>query len=724
MSSPGQRRGKCGHVMVNFDTHSHCARYRDKGKGKEPCVSDPQTTSCQICNSLTSDQLQQLATPSYKLKKEKREAKLTEPAPSQDSDQLVDPSNVSVIGVIDAQGSVKSPAVAPPPDKKPKKDNKKEKSPSTKVSKHSTDEKFAEMDSKWSERFSRLEALIMAKSFEPTFSSKVKVTPTHSPPHDIENMAEPFIRPSTSKLSGTGFSAEKHQPTSQAVTSQHTSTTKLTGTGFSATKHQPTSQARSHRPTSTAGFTGKGSSAIVHQPTSQTKVNQPTPATDPSTDPHSAREGDINRPYSDRPSATDRPLSSEPADTGSPALHRSRRDSISSLSSEAGSMSDNPPLDLYPEEGELSEDPDQSVPDPDQPVSEEQNYRDTMQGIRSFMGWSHIPELDNTAFTSDDNPFAGPKTVTPGMVSVKMPNEDWLCRKLAKLNLTLVEGYPSRGSEAGGLAKDVFLRPAKTQSKWYGLHTDPKAETSHISSWNTDASKLNSSYSRIAKYTGLSSTPPAARRISQETLRRWERSARETSIICNQAASFNRCLFKVQQNMKDQLKILKAESKGKGSSKASAAAEELTYLMDFNSSITQAAAKSMEHLSEFVFVTMGNLTLVRRDAYLSHLRTGIKPDTLTALRSAPLHISTLFPDSVIKWAEEDITQLESKGHAGGSHNKGRYHPYERQDKRSVNRDSRPEKPAWKTIGRKQFRRGRGCTTTFSSRPAKGQQSYK
>ena len=84
----------------------------------------------------------------------------------------------------------------------------------------------------------------------------------------------------------------------------------------------------------------------------------------------------------------------------------------------------------------------------------------------------------------------------------------------------------------------------------------------------------------------------------------------------------------VQQNMKDQLKILKAENKGKGSTKASTAADELNYLMDFNSSITQAAAKSMEHLSEFIFITMGNLTLVRRDAYLSHLRTGIKPDAL------------------------------------------------------------------------------------------------
>ena len=120
----------------------------------------------------------------------------------------------------------------------------------------------------------------------------------------------------------------------------------------------------------------------------------------------------------------------------------------------------------------------------------------------------------------------------------------------------------------------------------------------------------------------------------------------------------------------------------------------------------------MEHLSEFIFITMGNLTLVRRDTYLSHLRTGIKPDTLTALRSAPLHISTLFPDSVIKRAEEDIAQLESKGHAGAAQSKGRYHPYERLDKRSVNRDSRSEKPAWKTIGKKQFRSGRGRTATY------------
>ena len=64
----------------------------------------------------------------------------------------------------------------------------------------------------------------------------------------------------------------------------------------------------------------------------------------------------------------------------------------------------------------------------------------------------------------------------------------------------------------------------------------------------------------------------------------------------------------------------------------------------------------MEHLSDFVFIKMGNLTLVRHDAYLSHLGTGIKQDTLTALRTAALHLPTLFPDATIKRAEEDIAQ--------------------------------------------------------------------
>ena len=68
--------------------------------------------------------------------------------------------------------------------------------------------------------------------------------------------------------------------------------------------------------------------------------------------------------------------------------------------------------------------------------------------------------------------------------------------------------------------------------------------------------------------------------------------------MCNQAASFNRCLFKVQKDMQTQLKTVRSERKAKGPSRASEAAEELQFLLEFNSSITQAAAKAMEHLTE------------------------------------------------------------------------------------------------------------------------------
>ena len=89
---------------------------------------------------------------------------------------------------------------------------------------------------------------------------------------------------------------------------------------------------------------------------------------------------------------------------------------------------------------------------------------------------------------------------------------------------------------------DQFLRSAKSQCKWYGLYSDHKADPSAVSSWNTDACKLNSCYSRVPRQSGLTSTQPTSRRISQERLRRWEKSAMEATVICNQAASFNRMM--------------------------------------------------------------------------------------------------------------------------------------------------------------------------------------
>ena len=70
--------------------------------------------------------------------------------------------------------------------------------------------------------------------------------------------------------------------------------------------------------------------------------------------------------------------------------------------------------------------------------------------------------------------------------------------------------------------------------------------------------------------------------------------------------------------MQSQLKTVHGNNKGKSSTKVSTAMDELQYLMDFNAGISQAAAKTMEHLSEFVFISMANLILTRRDSYLTH----------------------------------------------------------------------------------------------------------
>ena len=43
----------------------------------------------------------------------------------------------------------------------------------------------------------------------------------------------------------------------------------------------------------------------------------------------------------------------------------------------------------------------------DQELSEEVSYRETIRGVRSFMGWHKVPEFDRVS-SSDDNPLAGP----------------------------------------------------------------------------------------------------------------------------------------------------------------------------------------------------------------------------------------------------------------------------------------------------------------------------
>ena len=89
VSSPGQKRGTCGHVMAIFDGHLKCARCRDKGVGEDNCVLKK---DCPICKAFTPEQIQQLAIPTYRERKNK-DKKMVSSSPTP---TLVDPSNVSV----------------------------------------------------------------------------------------------------------------------------------------------------------------------------------------------------------------------------------------------------------------------------------------------------------------------------------------------------------------------------------------------------------------------------------------------------------------------------------------------------------------------------------------------------------------------------------------------------------------------------------------------------
>ena len=57
---------------------------------------------------------------------------------------------------------------------------------------------------------------------------------------------------------------------------------------------------------------------------------------------------------------------------------------------------------------------------------------------------------------------------------------------------------------------------------------------------------------------------------------------------------------------------------------------------------------------------MANLTLVHRDSFLEHIKTGVKPDMFSALRNCPLNTHVLFPDAVIRKAEDEIAQFETQ----------------------------------------------------------------
>ena len=154
-----------------------------------------------------------------------------------------------------------------------------------------------------------------------------------------------------------------------------------------------------------------------------------------------------------------------------------------------------------------------------------------------------------------------------------------------------------------------------------------ECDRSTVCSWSPEPAKLNSTFSRVARQ-NLPTAPPS-RALNQDILRRWERVAREQSIMCNQAAGLSRCLTRVQDSMSTHLSSLHVDKgKGKSSERMQQAVDELEYLVTFNRSISQAMARTMQDLSLGVLISVANFTLAHRDSYLVYLHAGVTQDRL------------------------------------------------------------------------------------------------
>ena len=138
--------------MALFDNHKKCARCREKGVGDDPCVKKQ---DCQICKAFTPSQILQLSTLTYKVRKERGEQKKSE-ASSDATPTLVDPSEVTLLGRV---STGKPSSVESTPKQKKKRSDGSPRSSKHKHSSKPTSDDLKSLDDKWSERFSRLEAI-------------------------------------------------------------------------------------------------------------------------------------------------------------------------------------------------------------------------------------------------------------------------------------------------------------------------------------------------------------------------------------------------------------------------------------------------------------------------------------------------------------------------------------------------------------------------------------
>ena len=169
----GQRRGSCGHVMASFDLHDKCARCRDKLIGEDDCVNDK---PCKVCDGFSDTQKEMLATPSYKIRKDKK------------AGLLVSPKEVTVLQPVDNESTFQSPSGQ---STQPSAHYSSTPPSASQSASFVTADQLAAISDKWAEQFARMEALLSRGN---VFTPVSTVKPVDTQPFISQ---QPFLAPAS-----------------------------------------------------------------------------------------------------------------------------------------------------------------------------------------------------------------------------------------------------------------------------------------------------------------------------------------------------------------------------------------------------------------------------------------------------------------------------------------------------------------------------------------------
>ena len=454
MASPGdkkgQHKGSCGHIMAAFDSHDKCARCRDKRIGEDNCVLDK---PCPICDNFSESQKELLATPSYRIRKEKK------------AGILVPPKDVTVISPVDTGPTLQSESSAQPAA------HTQTMAASSSVSQPAgfvTTEQLTAISDKWAEQFACMEALL---SLGNIFSTPVSAVKPVDSQHLISDT--PFLAPAT-RPTGPVQVPVAADAQARPTSDEHKSKRKSHKSRKDESSHKSSDKHKqdSHKPHKRCDRSK--SPALKKSVVQEEKSSSPA---DPSSGPEAADQPGTVQTVSDQistsqdnlpagsSSQTTGPLHlvTGTVSTGTFSLPPESQEFFEQVSDvdfdKSDSMSGS-------DEGQLSDSTEATE------QTEDMSYRETDHSVQAFMGWRHIPTFESDFSEPDksNNPWKGKQPRKPARISVAMPPDDWLCQELERLNLTVAEGYPSRAQDSAGLKRDQFVKVPKSQSRWYKMH--------------------------------------------------------------------------------------------------------------------------------------------------------------------------------------------------------------------------------------------------------------